>query len=561
MAVFDLEAIISLNDGEFKSGLSKAGKALGTFAKVTGAAIAAGSAAVVKIAKDSVEAYANYEQLSGGVETLFKNSANVVQEYAANAYKTSGLSANEYMETVTSFSASLLQSLGGDTEAAAKMADMAIVDMSDNANKMGTDIASIQTAYQGFAKQNYTMLDNLKLGYGGTKTEMERLVSDAEKLNSSFKAQRDANGNLALSYADVVDAIHIVQDSMGITGTTAKEASTTIQGSLASAKSAFQNLLVGIADESQDFDKLVDNFVDSVVTAGDNLLPRIQKILEGIAKLIVTAAPKLVPIAVDLIVDNLPLLIQCAIEIVKALVTGLVQATPEILKAIYDLMTMLIEAVGEKLGELVDKGAEFVQKLREGISERFNDLVTAAVEKFEDIKAGIQEKLNAIKTVVVTLVSSIVAVGVARFQAFKDGITQKITAAKDAVKGVIDKIKGLFNFKLELPHIALPHFSWSWNDLGIIKIPNLSVEWYNKAYDQPYLFNKPTVMSGFGDGTGDEMVYGKSSLLNDIRTAMRDVTSGKEEQPINIVVQSVLDGRVIGETAYKYQRNMARAIG
>lgn len=206
--------------------------------------------ALVDVGKQAIAGYADYEQLVGGVETLFKDSSGVVENYANNAYKTAGLSANQYMETVTSFSASLLQSLNGDTAKSAQVADKAITDMSDNANKMGTSMESIQNAYQGFAKQNYTMLDNLKLGYGGTKSEMERLIADANKL---AKEQGKAGDMTINSYADIVEAIHLVQDSMGITGTTAKEASTTIQGSVNSMKSAWDNLLVGVADDNADF--------------------------------------------------------------------------------------------------------------------------------------------------------------------------------------------------------------------------------------------------------------------------------------------------------------------
>lgn len=230
--------------------------------------------------------YAQYEQLVGGVDTLFKNSSKKVQEYASNAYKTAGMSANEYMETVTSFSASLLQSLENDTEAAAEYANMAITDMSDNANKMGTSMEMIQNAYNGFAKQNYTMLDNLKLGYGGTKEEMERLLVDADKLSDSFNLQVDASGNLVYSYADIVDAIHIVQTEMGITGTTAKEAGTTIQGSVDSMKAAWTNLVTGLGDENADIGKLFDDLVVTIVGDGTDtnlgvmgtVIPRIKVI-------------------------------------------------------------------------------------------------------------------------------------------------------------------------------------------------------------------------------------------------------------------------------------------
>ena len=242
--------------------------------------------AVIDVGKQAISSYAEYEQLVGGVETLFKESAGIVQKYANDAYKTAGLSANEYMETVTSFSASLLQSLGNDTTKASEYANRAIIDMSDNANKMGTAMESIQYAYQGFAKQNYTMLDNLKLGYGGTKEEMARLISDASKMTDIQKELNLTVDEGNMSFGNIVNAISVVQKNMGIMGTTSKEASTTIQGSINSMKSAWQNLLTGLADDTQDFNTLVDNFVDSVITSSKNLVPRIKKTVEGIKSLV-----------------------------------------------------------------------------------------------------------------------------------------------------------------------------------------------------------------------------------------------------------------------------------
>lgn len=248
--------------------------------------------ALIDVGKQSINQYARYEQLVGGVETLFKDSADIVQQYAANAFKTAGLSANDYMDQITSFSASLLQSLGQDTKKAAEYGNLAIIDMSDNANKMGTSIGMIQNAYQGFAKQNYTMLDNLKLGYGGTKTEMERLIKDAN-------AVKKANGEMAdlsiSKFADVVEAIHIIQTEMGITGTTSKEAASTIEGSTGSMSAAWDNLLVAIADDNQDISKAVDDFVNTVVTSGKNLVPRIKTVVNGIKKLINSIVTEVFP--------------------------------------------------------------------------------------------------------------------------------------------------------------------------------------------------------------------------------------------------------------------------
>ncbi len=262
----------------FKSKMGGLKKVAGVAFKGVAIGATATATAIGAIGVAAVKSFAEYEQLVGGVETLFKESANIVKGYADQAYKTAGMSANEYMSTITSFSASLLQSLGGDTKKAAEYGNQAVIDMSDNANKMGTAIERIQDAYQGFAKQNYTMLDNLKLGYGGTKTEMERLLKDAEKL-SGLKFNID-------SFADVTQAIHIIQTEMGITGTTAKEAASTIQGSASMMKSAWNNLMTGISDDTQDFDKLLDNFIDSVKIFAGNLLPAVKKSLSGIGKLI-----------------------------------------------------------------------------------------------------------------------------------------------------------------------------------------------------------------------------------------------------------------------------------
>ena len=250
-------------------------KAAGAATKAMTAFGAAASAALLGAGVASIKAYANYEQLTGGVETLFKKDAGTVIKYADQAYQTAGMSANDYMDTVTGFSASLLQSLGWDTKKAAEKSNMALIDMSDNANKMGTDIESIKYAYQGFSKQNYTMLDNLKLGYGGTQEEMKRLLKDAQKLTGQ---KYDIS-----SFADIVDAIHAVQTNMDITGTTAKEAATTIEGSINSMKAAWTNFLTGMADPDQNFDALVDNLVNSIITVGKNVIPRIQMMLPRLA--------------------------------------------------------------------------------------------------------------------------------------------------------------------------------------------------------------------------------------------------------------------------------------
>ena len=395
-----------------EKGFNKGIKNLGNIAQ-GGLKVLAGSVAGIVagfgvMTKSALESFASLEQNIGGVETLFKDSAQKVIDSAENAYKTAGLSANAYMETVTSFSASLLQSLGNDTEKAADYADRAIIDMSDNANKMGTSMEMIQNAYQGFAKQNYTMLDNLKLGYGGTASEMYRLLQDAANLNEEFastaKFSMDSKGHLEANFADITEAIHIVQTEMGITGTTAKEASETISGSIASAKGAFDNFLNGTGSP--------EALAESMVTAGKNVLkglgeivPRLLQTLPEVGKLIqenlvnslsgdsmqkiveagknavmslidgmLASIPTIIPVALnfvkliaDTVISNVPTLIQKGYELLSNLVDGFVKAIPEALPKILDF----VQGIGDKLAEaapiLIQKGFELLQKLVEGI--------------------------------------------------------------------------------------------------------------------------------------------------------------------------------------------------
>lgn len=402
-----------------EKGFSTSIKKIGNIAKgglaVIGGAVAGVATAFGVMTKNALDSYASLEQNIGGIETLFKDSsqkvidsAQKVIDSAKNAYKTAGLSANAYMETVTSFSASLLQSLGKDTEKAADYADRAIIDMSDNANKMGTSMEMIQNAYQGFAKQNYTMLDNLKLGYGGTASEMYRLLQDAANLNEEFastaKFSMDSKGHLEANFADITEAIHIVQTEMGITGTTAKEASETISGSIASAKGAFDNFLNGTGSP--------EALAESMVTAGKNVLkglgeivPRLLQTLPEVGKLIqenlvnslsgdsmqkiveagknavmslidgmLASVPTIIPVALnfvkliaDTVITNVPTLIQKGYELLSNLVDGFVKAIPAALPKILDF----IQGIGDKLAEaapvMIQKGFELLQKLVEGI--------------------------------------------------------------------------------------------------------------------------------------------------------------------------------------------------
>lgn len=371
-----------LDSSGVESGVSALGGKLsgvmGTALKGTGVAIGAAVAGVSALTKSSLDAYADFEQLTGGVETLFKTSADKVMQYADEAYKSAGLSANEYMETVTSFSASLLQGLGGDTDLAADVANQAIIDMSDNANKMGSDMASIQNAYQGFAKQNFTMLDNLKLGYGGTKEEMQRLLDDAEKLQKEkFGVDVEYDMN---NFADVIQAIHTVQEEMDIAGTTSKEAATTIQGSLGMMKGAWQNLVTGLGDENADLDALIDNFIESVITVGQNIMPEVQKILEGIGQMVTTMLPEVINMIPDLINSVLPGIIESASNLVTTLCTAIIDNAPTLIDSALQLILTLTDALLQNLPMLIECGLQAIVQLALGIAQALPTLIPTIVE-------------------------------------------------------------------------------------------------------------------------------------------------------------------------------------
>lgn len=410
MNLLDLYAKITMDTSGYEKGLddatnkassfsSKLKSGLATAAKVGAAALTAAATGVAALTKASIDQYAEYEQLVGGVDTLFKTASDKVQQYAANAYKTAGMSANEYMDTATSFSASLLQSLGGDTEKAAQMADQAITDMADNANKMGTSMEMIQNAYQGFAKQNYTMLDNLKLGYGGTKEEMQRLLADAEKLSG---IKYDIS-----SYADIVDAIHVVQTEMGITGTTAKEAASTISGSLSMAKAAWKNLLTGVGDDTADLGALIGNLVDSVSTAAGNIIPRVSKILSGMGNVIAQLAPIIAQELPTLISTVLPAMVSAGAQLLVGLVTGLIIALPDLVAAAPQIVSALTSAISANLPVLVAAGQQLLNMLGSGIQSGVPQLVARLPVVIDGFLGFITERLPAVLDKGVELLSEL----------------------------------------------------------------------------------------------------------------------------------------------------------
>ena len=562
------------------SGAQKVADATAGISRAAQAGLAAAAAATVKI----VDSYADYEQLIGGVETLFKGDAKTLVNYANNAYKTAGLSANAYMETATGFAASLVSSLGGDTKKAVDMADMAITDMADNANKMGSDIQSIQNAYQGFAKQNYTMLDNLKLGFGGTKEEMQRLLEEAEALSG---VHYDI-GN----YADIVNAIHVIQDEMGITGTTAKEAEGTISGSIAAFKSSVSNLLAGMGDANADVGQLTDNVIAAFQTMAANIIPILQNIwdhLPGGAKfalggLAVVAAISPIASAVSNIsgaVGNLTTIIP-KIGTAFSSVASFVAANPIILiiAAIVALVALIAtkgdeiqarlqklddwlqgvfakdwtEVFGPVLGEQLNGFFASVKNIWDSIKQVFDGVIDFIRGVFtgdwqrawEGVKEIFQGTFNAFASIAKVPLNGVIAL--------LNGAINGINRMIDALNSISFKIPdwvpllGGKSFGLHLAHVgSIPYLAKG----GILSRgsavvgeagPELLTLTGGKAMVQPLGGNGPSLagVEGLLGGISDKLGAGQS---------------------VTIVVQSVLDGRVIGETAYDYAMQRARARG
>lgn len=390
----------SIDSTGAEKGVKSLSSKLGSLAKTGAVAITglvtAASAAVTALATVSVKQYAEYEQLVGGVETLFKDSSDLVQRYAANAFETAGLSANEYMNTITGFSASLLQGLGGDTEKAARIGHQAILDMSDNANKMGTDMTMIQNAYQGFAKQNYTMLDNLKLGFGGTKEEMQRLLVEAEKISG-------VKYNIS-NFSDIIEAIHVIQNEMGITGTTAEEAATTIEGSFNMLKSAWSNILTGMASDTENFDDLINDLVYSLQTFGGNVLPRIKIAINGITKLF----DGLVQELPSLINSILPELLDSGIDIIKNLISGIQAGLPSLINTALDIIMSLINGIVEVMPMLLEIGLQALITLGQGIAESLPTLIPTIVNLVISMCDMIIENLPMILDVAIDIILALV---------------------------------------------------------------------------------------------------------------------------------------------------------
>ena len=411
------------------------------------------AAGIGKVIATAVKEGGALQQSIGGIETLFKDHADRVKKHASEAYKTVGVSANEYMEQVTSFSASLLQSLGGDTEKAADKANMAMIDMADNANKMGTNMRDIQNAYQGFAKQNYTMLDNLKLGYGGTKKEMERLLADAQKLTG-------VEYNID-NLSDVYDAIHVIQEELGITGTTAKEASETLTGSFSALKAAFTDTLGAMA-LGEDIGPMLENLSTTLITFLQNLMPMVSSTIMQIPQIIVSvvaeagpsfiqsgmqaisdlltglgqALPELIPAAIEAIltlistfIENLPMLIQSGIDLMIGLAEGLINAIPIIIEKVPEIIDNILATIIDLLPLIIDAGVELFTSLVEELPTIINNIVAVLPDIIENI-------INTIGT----LVPLIVDAGIKLLTALVDNLPAIINGIVAAIPKILDSI-------------------------------------------------------------------------------------------------------------------------
>ena len=399
----------------FDSGSSRGiGKFGANLARLGAAAAAAGAAGAIAVGKAALDAYGQYEQLVGGIETLFGESSERLKAYASGAWETAGLNANEYMRTVTGVSASLIRSLGGDTAAAADYANMAIQDMADNAATFGKSMGEIQETYQSLARGNYQMLDNLSLGYAGTKKGLQELLSDAEKIKA---AQGEMVDYSIESYADIVEALHVVQEEQGITGRAMEEGAKTIQGSVNMAKAAWENWLVAIADSDGDVKAATENLVRSVGAAASNIVPRIGEIVTALGDFLVEETPLLLEKVIAKISEGGPGMASAALDFFLKMVTAMVKATPEILKALLLLIASLVVAVAQKAGEFAAKGLELIKSLAQGAKDGFAFVIS-------EIGRGISDAVNRVRSAVTEFFNG----GKALVNGLADGIRNAVSS-------------------------------------------------------------------------------------------------------------------------------------
>lgn len=485
------ESAVGGSESKLTSAFSNMGTKAGMAMKV--GLIAAATTAVagaIKLVKDAVKNFAEYEQLVGGVDTMFKDASQELQGYADQAFKTAQISANEYMSTVTSFSASLIQSLGGDTKKAAEYANTAIIDMADNANKMGTSMESIQNAYQNFARGQFMLLDNLKLGYGGSRGEMERLLADAEKISG---IHYDIS-----SFGDMVQAIHVVQESLGIAGTSAEEASKTITGSVNSMRASWQNLLTGLARGDADIAQLVSDFVDSLIAAAKNLIPVILRAIEGLVELITQLVPMLIEKLPTLIQELLPPIIQVLIQLALAIVQNLPMIILTLLQGFVDALPSLVDGIVTALPELIIGIVDFLTN-----PDNIIMIVKAAVQLFMGIVKAIPQIIGALLEAFANLFSRL-------WETLKNNFGEFVTRFGDFIKNIFKgAINGVLGFLEEVVNAPIRLLN------GFIDIINGAFGWIGVNIGAIGLIQLPRlarggVVGGIGTETSDSNIVALS---------------------------------------------------
>lgn len=565
-------SITSLLSGESKRAGEASGGLIGSglVSKLKTLLVTAGIGTMIT---SSLTEGGKLQQSLGGIETLYKDSFDKMVKYANEAYKTAGLSANDYMQTVTSFSASLLQGLSGDTEKAGEVANMALIDMSDNANKFGTDMQSIQNAYQGFAKQNYTMLDNLKLGYGGTKTEMQRLLADAQKLSG---IKYDIN-----NLADVYNAIHVIQTELGVTGTTAKEASTTFEGSFNSMKASFLNFMGALTTGQSITDQMNALVATTVTFVADNVLPMVMNLAMNIPQAIVTGIETAFPIlqesATNVInsfltwlQDNFPLIIEQGYSMLNELVVGITNNLPSIINSVLQTINTFVGILLQNFPLILQKGIELIGTLVQGIIANLPEIVRGAL----------QALVTFIKSIVDNF-PTIVQTGIDMIGELLSGILEELpnlfTEVCDAFgefdwKQIgIDMIQGVINgvtsMGSSLWNAAKNIAQSAWNAIKStleIRSPSKKMYWIGQMIDE-----------GLVQGISE----GKEDIISEINSVAKDITNplskdlqinsnfSRNSQPagytqtVNIYAPTELSPYEVARQTRNATRQMALALG
>ena len=567
MNLLELFVKLGIDDSEYKKGIadaesdatSKGGKiatALGVVGKTVAAGVAVATGAVAALTKQSVAAYAEQEQLIGGVETLFGDSAKKVLEDASNAFMTAGMSMNQYMETSIQSAASLINSLDGDQAKAAELMNVSVTDMADNVNRMGTSMEAVQNAYRGFSRQNYTMLDNLALGFAGTKEGMQELLDKAQEFSG---IEYDIS-----NYADIVEAIHVVQTEMGIAGTTAKEASGTIQGSFGALKSAWDNLVVGISSPDADLGSLIDNVVQSASTAGQNVLPVVERALTGVSALIeellppiaeripeivtevlpglIEAGAKAVIALADGFLTNAPMLLQSGIDLMVRLADGLIKGLPQAIPKIVQTITQLITIFAQNIDKVIEVGVQLILALVDGLIRSIPVLIQSLPTIITAIVDGLLNSIDLIIDAGIELLMALIDAIPYVTEALIQALPDILNALFDAV---IKAYPRLFDAAVKLFFAIVDAFPKAWKNLlnalkdGAKAIANYLVEFGPTLYDKAV-----KMLEGLWKSMGEAVSKAKQKMA-DIGTAMFNTISGFASKMLSIgrnIVSGIWEG-------------------